>query len=128
MNARLVSYDDREIVLAFPLEGAQLAIGREVDNDIQLPNEKVSKHHAILRHTKDRWSIEDLKSTNGTLVNSKKVHLVELNHGDRVNIGPYELRFETKASSAEWVPSYLMDLSPQIHERTVMQPKPPERS
>ena len=121
MNARLVSYDNGEIALALPLEGPQLAIGREVDNDIQ----KVSKHHAILRHDKDGWSIEDLKSTNGLLVNSVKVHIVGLKHGDRVQIGPYELRFETKAPSEEWVPSYLMDLSPKIHEQTSMQTKPP---
>ncbi len=126
MNARLVSYDNGEIVLAFPLEGPQLAIGREVDNDIQLPHEKVSKHHAALRCAKDRWCIEDLKSTNGTFVNNEKVHLAELKQGDRVKIGPYELWFETKAPSDQWVPSYLMDLSPKIHERTLIQTKPPE--
>ena len=125
MNARLVSYDNGEVVLAFPLEGPQLAVGREADNDIQLPHEKVSKHHAVLRRAKDRWCIEDLKSTNGIFVNSEKVHLVELRHGDRVNIGPYELRFEMKAPSDQWVPSYLMDLSPKIHEQTSMQTKPP---
>jgi pSer/pThr/pTyr-binding forkhead associated (FHA) protein len=126
MNARLVSYDNGEIVLAFPLEGPQLAIGREADNDIQLPHEKVSKHHAALSWTKDRWCIEDLKSTNGIFVNSEKVHVVELKHGDRVKIGPYELCFETKAPSDQWVPSYLMDLSPKIHERTLVQTKLPD--
>ena len=127
MNARLVSYDNGEIALAFPLEGPQLAIGREVDNDIQLPHQKVSKHHAILRHAKDGWCIEDLKSTNGVFVNSEKVRLAGLKHGDRVQIGPFDLRFETKAPTDEWVPSYLMDLSPKIHERTLIQTKPPEK-
>jgi len=126
MNARLVSYDNREIVLAFPLEGPQFALGREADNDIQLPHEKVSQHHAILRRAKDGWCVEDLKSTNSVSVNSEKVHLVGLRHGDRVQIGPYELRFEAKAPSDEWVPSYLMDMSPKIHERTLNQTKPPE--
>jgi pSer/pThr/pTyr-binding forkhead associated (FHA) protein len=127
MNARLVSYDNGEIVLAFPLEGLQLAVGREADNEIQLPHEKVSKHHAVLRRAKDTWYIEDLKSTNGVFVNAEKVHLVELKHGDRVHIGPYELRFETKAPSDEWVPSYMMDFSPKIHEQTLIQTKLPKK-
>ena len=127
MNARLVSYDNGEIVLAFPLEGLQLAVGREADNEIQLPHEKVSKHHAALRCAKDRWSIEDLKSTNGTFVNNEKIHLAELKQGDRVKIGPYEFWFETKAPSDQWVPSYLMDLSPKIHERTLIQTRLPKK-
>jgi pSer/pThr/pTyr-binding forkhead associated (FHA) protein len=127
MNARLVSYDNGEIALAFPLEGPQLAIGREADNDIQLPHQKVSKHHAVLRCAKDAWSIEDLKSTNGVFVNHEKVPLAGLKHGDQIQIGPYDLRFETKAPSEDWVPSYLMDLSPKIHEQTLIQTKPPEK-
>jgi pSer/pThr/pTyr-binding forkhead associated (FHA) protein len=127
MNARLVSYDNGEIVLAFPLEGPQLAVGREADNEIQLPHEKVSKHHAVLRRAKDIWSIEDLKSTNGLFVNGEKTRLAELKHGDRIQIGPYELWFETKAPSDQWVPSYMMDLSPKIHERTLIQTKLPKK-
>lgn len=127
MNARLVSYDNGEVVLAFPLEGQQLAVGREADNEIQLPHEKVSKHHAALRRAKDIWCIEDLKSTNGVFVNGLKVQTQELKHGDRVQIGPYELRFETKAPSDEWVPSYMMDFSPKIHERTLIQTKLPKK-
>ena len=32
----------------------------------------------------------------------------------------YELHFETKASSDEWVPSYVMDLSSETHEHTIL--------
>ena len=127
MNARLVSYEDNAIVLAFPLAGPHAGVGREVDNEIQLPHEKVSKHHALLRPVENGWSIEDLKSTNGILVNGKPVARVELKHGDRVLIGPYELRYESKMPEDEWVPSYLMDVSPKIHEQTIVQTNPPKK-
>jgi predicted component of type VI protein secretion system len=127
MDARLVSYDGEKIALAFPLQGARAAVGRENDNEIQLPHAKVSKHHAVLRPSKSGWIIEDLQSTNGLLVNGEKAQRADLKHGDRVQIGPYELRYETKAPSDEWFPSYLMDLSPQIHEQTLRQTKPPNK-
>jgi pSer/pThr/pTyr-binding forkhead associated (FHA) protein len=130
MNARLVSYDSEKVALAFPLEGAQLAIGREADNDIQLPHERVSKRHAALVRSKDGWSIRDLHSTNGVFVNGNQVRQADLKHGDRVKIGPYELHFETKLPEADWVPSYLMDFSTKVHDKTLVQntpaPKKPE--
>ena len=98
MNARLVSYDIGEVVLAFPLEGTQLAVGREADNDIQLPHEKVSKHHAVLRRAKDRWCIEDLKSTNGSflVVEGREERLrtgQALVDGDELRLGGTTLKF-----------------------------------
>ena len=126
MNARLVSYEGRKIVLAFPLDGAHVTVGREDDNKIQLPHEKVSKHHAVLRPLARGWSIEDLKSTNGSFVNGQRIGRVELQAGDRVTLGPYELCYETKLPEDEWVPSYLMDLSSKIHDQTLRQTKPPQ--
>lgn len=130
MNARLVSYDSEKVSLAFPLEGTQLAIGREDNNDIQLPHERVSKRHAALVRSGEGWSIRDLHSTNGVYVNGNKVQQAELKHGDRVKIGPYELHFETKMPDEDWVPSYLMDVSTRIHDKTLAQiietPKKPD--
>ena len=127
MDARLVSYEGKNVTLAFPLKGPHLSVGREDDNEIQLPHGKVSKHHALLRPVKDGWLIEDLKSTNGSIVNGKQVTRVELKHGDHVTIGPYELRYESKMPEGEWVPSYLMDMSPKIHEQTMLQTKLPKK-
>ena len=127
MNTRLVSYHNGKTDLAFPVEGSRVRIGREGDNEIQLPHEKVSKHHAALVPAEGGWSIEDLGSTNGVFVNGKQVQRAALKHGDRVRIGPYELFFETKGVSEEWVPSYLMDLSTKVHDPTIQQTKPPQK-
>ena len=73
MKTRLVSYRDGRIDLAFPLQDKHVTIGREADNLIQLPHDKISKHHGIIHQTKEGWVIEDLRSTNGILINGKQV-------------------------------------------------------
>jgi len=127
MNTRLASYHGGKVDLAFPIEGSRVTIGREDDNEIQLPHEKVSKHHAALLPAASGWVIEDLGSANGVWVNGKQVQRTALKHGDRVSIGPYELFFETKGLSDEWVPSYLLDLSSKVHEQTIFLTKPPRQ-
>jgi RNA polymerase sigma factor (sigma-70 family) len=125
MNTRLVSYRDGNTALAFPLTGSRLKIGREDDNEIQLPHDNVSKHHAALRHTEGGWSIEDLGSVNGVFVNGQRVQRAVLRHGDRVSIGPCELFFETKGVSDEWIPSGLIDLPSKVCEQTIFQKEVP---
>ena len=46
---------------------------------------------------------------------------------DTVRIGPYEFYFETNVPSDDWVPSHIIDMSSEVHERTLPQGKPPEQ-
>ena len=126
MQTRLVSYRGGKIDLAFPIQGARVTIGREADNLVQLPHEKVSKHHAVILPARDGWEIKDLQSTNGVLVNGKQVQSAELKDGDQVKIGPFEFYFETKVPSDDWVPSHIIDLSSGVHQKTIRRAKPPE--
>jgi len=119
MKTRLVSYRGGKIDLMFPIQGARVTIGREADNLIQLPHEKVSKHHAVMLPIKDSWEIKDLQSTNGILVNGKQVPRAELKDGDRVKIGPFEFYFETNVPSDDWVPSHIIDMSSGVHLKTI---------
>ena len=127
MNTRLVSARGAEVPLAFALQGRRVTIGREDDNMVQLPHEKVSKHHAVIQDESEGWVIQDLQSTNGTLVNGKPVQRVRLVDGDRVTLGPFELVFEENAPSADWVPSHMLDLSSEVHDATIHIPKPPKK-
>ena len=127
MNTRLVSARGAEMDLAFALQGRRVTLGREDDNMVQLPHEKVSKHHAVMQAEKDGWVIEDLQSTNGTLVNGKPVQRAKLADGDSVTIGPFELFFEENAPSADWVPSHILDLSSEVHDATIHISKPPKK-
>jgi len=128
MSTRLVSYRGGKIDLAFPIQGPRVTIGREGDNMVQLPHANVSKHHGVIVQSGNGWAIEDLQSVNGVLVNGKRSARAELKDQDRVQIGPYEFYFETNVPSEHWVPSHIIDLSTQAHERTILKGKPPGQS
>ena len=125
MKTRLVSYRGGKIDLAFPVQGERVTIGREADNLIQLPHDKVSKHHAVILPGQEGWEIKDLQSTNGTLVNGKQVPSAVLKDGDLVKIGPFELYFETNVPSDDWVPSHIIDMSSGVHFKTLPKDTPP---
>lgn len=127
MKTRLVNYRGGKIDLAFPIQGARVTIGREADNMVQLPHEKVSKHHAVVVPAQNGWVIEDLKSTNGVIVNGKAVEWAALKDGDRVKIGPFEFYFETNVPSDDWVPSHVIDMSSGVHLKTMPKKEPEEK-
>jgi hypothetical protein len=71
------------------------AIGRDAGNDIALPDEAASARHATLEHRDGEWWIQDLGSTNGTLVNGVRIADRErLRPGDEIAIGRVALRLE----------------------------------
>jgi len=73
----------------FDLAGQPLAvtIGRESGNFIQLEDHEVSRRHAEIRRVGETLVLGDLKSSNGTFVNDRKVERAELASGDRIRIG-----------------------------------------
>ncbi|HEX2050767.1 MAG TPA: DUF3662 and FHA domain-containing protein [Actinomycetota bacterium] len=73
---------------------APVTIGRLSTNDVVLSDPNVSRRHAELRRDGESWTIADLGSTNGTLVNGKDATDRPLSHGDRISFGTSELRFE----------------------------------
>ncbi len=70
-------------------------LGRARSSDVVLPDATVQRSHAALqRSSTGRWTIHDLGSKGGTLVNGKAVEgKAVLNDGDRVRLGAVELRF-----------------------------------
>ena len=67
-------------------EGA-ITIGRESGNFVQLDDNEVSRRHAEIRRIEGRFVVGDLKSSNGTYVNNRKVERAELSSGDQIQIG-----------------------------------------
>lgn len=85
----------------------RLRIGRDPDNDLRLPGDvSMSRHHAVLSPTSDCLFIEDLGSTNGTLVNGLPVQRAPLNHNDRVRIGDtlFQVRYEPLRAPSQKTP------------------------
>lgn len=69
-------------------------IGRAADNDIQLTDLRVSRHHAQIDRAGNDLIITDLDSSNGTKVNGQRVRTVLLHPGDHVELGGVVLRVE----------------------------------
>lgn len=68
-----------------------IQIGKIPGKQIILPGERVSRNHCKLTLTGQSWWIEDQGSTNGVHVNGHRVGSANLNHGDRVHIGDFDL-------------------------------------
>jgi hypothetical protein len=72
-----------------------LSIGRSKEADVQIEDRYASSIHARLFSREGRHFVEDMKSTNGTLLNAGALHgEAELVDGDTVQIGDTVFRFE----------------------------------
>jgi hypothetical protein len=77
------------------LRDRPLTIGRLSDSNLTLPDHNVSRRHAEVRPSGNGFSVVDLGSTNGTMVNGARISGEHrLQDGDIVSIGPTHLRFE----------------------------------
>lgn len=73
----------------------QITIGRGEENDIVIPENFVSHHHAVIYQHGNQYVIEDLGSVNHTYVNGNALSgKVYIKPGDEVQIGMVVLRFE----------------------------------
>jgi signal transduction histidine kinase len=75
-------------------------IGREAGNLIRLDDSEVSRRHAEIRRVGDRFRVSDLRSSNGTYVNERKIEQADLRAGDRLRIGQTVLAFTDGAAPA----------------------------
>lgn len=72
-----------------------VSLGRSADADIRLDDRYASGIHARVFNRSGVYYVEDMNSTNGTLLNSRELHgEAELSPGDLIRIGDTEFRFE----------------------------------
>jgi predicted component of type VI protein secretion system len=91
--AKLILSLDGQVIKEFTLTKERSTIGRKPHNDIQIDNLAVSGEHAIIMTILNDSFLEDLGSTNGTLVNGQPVKKHFLQNNDVVEIGKYKLKF-----------------------------------
>jgi hypothetical protein len=92
---KLVVTAGEKIGTEIALAGRQLTIGRAGDSDLVVDDEYTSTHHAKLVFINGEWLVQDLDSTNGTLLDGKKVtttSVVPMNTQVRVGKTSFELR------------------------------------
>ena len=72
------------------------SVGRTPDNDLQIDAKYISRHHAVILAGPAHTIIEDLNSTNGVLVNGRRITRQTLKDGDAVVIGKTAFRFAVR--------------------------------
>jgi general secretion pathway protein A len=91
--ARILLASAGKAVMERELKPGRLVIGRTADNDLQIDSKFISRHHCQIVTQADSCMIEDLNSTNGIYVQSKRVRRYNLNDGDVVQIGQHEIMY-----------------------------------
>jgi len=93
--AKLILSMDGLVLKEIPLAKERLTIGRKPHNDIQIDNLAISGEHAVIVTILNDSFLEDLNSTNGTLVNGQPIKKHILRNNDVVELGKYKLKYMT---------------------------------
>jgi hypothetical protein len=95
--AKLILSMDGLVLKEIPLMKERTTIGRKPHNDIQIDNLAVSGEHAVVVTILNDSFLEDLGSTNGTLVNGNAIKKHFLQNNDVVELGKYKLKYIAEA-------------------------------
>src|SRR5215831_270316 len=88
------------LAVQIPLEREQVTLGRALDADIRINDARASRLHARIISERNaetgetRYCLKDLDSTNGTVLNGKRIESAYLQDGDKFEIGEQLIRFE----------------------------------
>jgi len=99
--AKLIMSLDNAVIREVPLDKERFSIGRKAHNDIQIDNLAVSGEHALIVTILNDSFLEDLGSTNGTLVNGNPVKKHILHSNDVIEIGKYKLKYVSEAPAGQ---------------------------
>ena len=98
--AKLILSMDGLVLKEITLTKERTTIGRKPHNDIQIDNLAVSGEHAVIVTILNDSFLEDLGSTNGTLVNGQPIKKHFLQPNDVVELGKYKLKYINEAPKA----------------------------
>ena len=84
---------DGETLDELTFDMPRLLIGRSEHNDISITSRFISRHHTLLVRHGSVTLLMDLNSTNGTLVNSRRVSNHVLIHEDVITLGHHRIKF-----------------------------------
>jgi pSer/pThr/pTyr-binding forkhead associated (FHA) protein len=95
--AKLILSLEGSVIREIPLDKDRVTIGRKPQNDIPIENLAVSGEHACIVTILNDSFLEDLGSTNGTLVNGNQVKKHILQNNDVIEIGKYKMKYVVEA-------------------------------
>jgi len=95
--AKLILSLEGSVIREVPLDKERIMIGRKPSNEIQIENLAVSGEHACIVTILNDSFLEDMGSTNGTLVNGNPINKHILQNNDVIEIGKYKLKYIAEA-------------------------------
>ncbi len=98
--AKLILSMDGLVLKEIPLSKDRMTIGRKANNDIQIDNMAISGEHAAVVTILNDSFLEDLNSTNGTMVNGQAVKKHFLKDGDVIELGKYKMKYLAVSTAA----------------------------
>lgn len=98
LHLRIVRGPGNEDWMSVTEKGLPFRVGRDRDNSLQIPNSAVSRFHAVVTGGDGDYFVEDLGSTNGTLLNGKPVKKARISPGDTISIANVEILVEAGAA------------------------------
>ncbi len=98
--AKLILSLEGQTLGEYPLDKERITLGRKPHNDIHIDNLAVSGDHAAITTLLSDSFLEDLDSTNGTLVNGQPIKKHHLQSGDVIEIGKYRLMYLPDGATA----------------------------
>ena len=114
--AKLILSLDGMVLREYPLTKERTTIGRKPHNDIVIDNLAVSGEHAMIMTILNDSFLEDLGSTNGTLVNGQPVKKHFLQNNDVIELGKYKLKYMAEgvqqAASADFEKTMVLRAAP----------------
>ena len=81
------------VIREYSIDKDSISIGRKHGNDIQLNDLTISGRHSLVTMVSDNIFIDDLGSTNGTLLNGARIAKSKLHHSDVIQVGNYQFTF-----------------------------------
>src|SRR5438477_11514624 len=99
--AKLILSMDGLVLKEIPLAKERTTIGRKPHNDIQIDNLAVSGEHAVIVTILNDSFLEDLGSTNGTVVNGNPIKKHFLQNNELIELGKYQLKLVGEAVAGQ---------------------------
>jgi two-component system, NtrC family, response regulator HydG len=121
MNPRVIALAGPFTGKTFGLTQGDFSIGRDPANSLSLNDALISRQHAVIRTTSSGFTIHDLNSRNGTLVNLVPVTQRKLETGDRIQIGDSLLLFLIEEEEPARVSSHVRFDETVFSDQSVIQ-------
>ncbi|MBU0515364.1 MAG: sigma 54-interacting transcriptional regulator [Proteobacteria bacterium] len=85
----------------YHMDRERITIGRHPDNDVSLPDPHVSGRHVEVFFVGGEYRVKDLGSTNGTLLDGRRVVEAPFSFGSSLGLGPYTLTLGARGEEEE---------------------------